>query len=76
MKIADYKGYEIHFPTSGGKAGKGHQKTSTIQVMEPNRFSGGHMLKIAFRFTMADANSRQSAIKRAKEFCDLNSLAV
>lgn len=27
-----YKGYYIHRPTSGGKAGKGYNLTTTIQV--------------------------------------------
>ena len=49
MKIADYQGYEIHVPTSGGKAGKGHQKTSSIQVHEPMIY-GGSIIRISFRF--------------------------
>lgn len=32
MKIESCYGYELHQPTSGGKAGKGNAKTSTIQV--------------------------------------------
>lgn len=32
MKIATIGQYEIHQPTSGGKAGKGNNITSSIQV--------------------------------------------
>lgn len=32
MKICDYKGFEIHIPTSGGKAGKNRNISSTIQL--------------------------------------------
>ena len=48
MKVCDYKGYEIHLPTSGGKAGWGRNVTSTIQVR-----NGTSIVK-QFRFTVAD----------------------
>ena len=62
MLIAEMNGYECHLPTSGGKAGKGHQKTSTIQVRKDNR------IVKQFRFTIDDNESRKAAVAKAKEF--------
>lgn len=62
MKICDFKGYEMHLPTSGGKAGKGNQKTSTIQVR------GGGQIVAAFRFEIASKDSMNAAIQRAKDY--------
>lgn len=62
MKIADLNGYEIHVPTSGGKAGFGCNVTSTIQVRKD-----GCICK-QFRFTIADNESRDRAIAKAKGF--------
>lgn len=62
MKIAEIGSYEVHLPTSGGKAGRGCNKTSTLQV----RY-GGVVLK-QFRFTVADFESRKAATRKAKDF--------
>ena len=64
MKIADYKGYEIHLPTSGGKAGKGCAHTSTIQVRKDN------IIQKQVRFIVADSEGRRAAIHKARVFCD------
>lgn len=60
MKVTDYKGYEVHLPTSGGKAGKGCNKTSTIQVRR------GGCIQKQFRWTLGIAFDRQRAIEKAK----------
>jgi len=60
-----YKGYIVK-PASptGGKAGRGYNKTSTIQIIE-------NMCVIkAFRFKMNDFNSRAQAVQKAKSFID------
>jgi hypothetical protein len=62
MKIGELNGYEFHVPTSGGKAGKGHQKTSTIQVR------AGSVIVKQFRFVVADQGSRDRAIRKAKDY--------
>lgn len=69
MKLADYKGYQIHIPTSGGKAGKGCNVTSTIQVFGPSH-NGSRWMEKAFRFTVASAESRQAAMHKARLFID------
>lgn len=61
MKVASYQGgVEIHIPTSGGKAGKGYNKTSTIQVWQ-----GSQIVK-QIRFTVLDEASRKRAYEKAK----------
>jgi hypothetical protein len=62
MKIADIGPYEVHLPTSGGKAGKGLNRTSTLQVRRD-----GSILK-QFRFAVADFESRKIAVQKAKDF--------
>lgn len=62
MKIGDFGGFEIHVPTSGGKAGKYHAITSNIQIRCDNR-----ILK-QFRFIIADSESRKSAMRKTKEW--------
>lgn len=64
MKIADCNGYEVHIPTSGGKAGTGFNKTSTIQVRL------GNMIVKQFRFTMDSESSRRAAMRKAREYCE------
>lgn len=62
MKVWEHRGYEFHVPTSGGKAGKGCNVTSTVQVR-----AGSQILK-QFRFKVADVLSRARAIDKAKAF--------
>jgi hypothetical protein len=62
MKLGELNGYEFHVPTSGGKAGKGCNRTSTIQLRMGNR-----IIK-QFRFTLDDPASRTKAIRKAKAF--------
>lgn len=66
MKLNDYKGYEIHVPTSGGKAGKGHNLTSTIQIRLDS------MIKKQIRFDLASMDSRARAIDSAKRWITAN----
>ena len=68
MRIQDYKGYELHIPTSGGKVGKGYNLTSNIQV----RKRQGMRMRIEkqFRFIVKDSFSKARAISRAKKWID------
>lgn len=61
MKISTYGGYEIHVPTSGGKAGKGRNATSTVQLRKDN------CIVKQFRFRMGglDPASTRSNMERA-----------
>ncbi len=56
--------YEYLLPTSGGKAGRGCNKTSTIQV----RFNQCVIKQV--RFNVADPESRKAAVRKAKQFVD------
>ena len=60
MKLADFLSYEIHLPTSGGKAGSGRAATSNFQIRK-----GNQVLK-QFRFTVASETSRRAAMQKAK----------
>lgn len=68
MKIADYEGYEIYLPTSGGKAGKGKAKTCSLQVRKNN------LIVKQFRFNLADKQDRSAAIGEAKKFIANNKM--
>lgn len=64
-----YKGYEIADSRGGGKAGKGCNKTATVQVREP--FNSTHyLLKKQIRYKVGDPTSRFRAIQKAREFID------
>ena len=55
------KKYRIKLPIqSGGKAGKGHNKTSTIQVVYE-----GMMAVKQIRYTVRDHESKMAAIEKA-----------
>jgi hypothetical protein len=64
-----YKGYEIWTSTGGGKAGRGFNKTATVQVREwlqpPN-----YLLKKQIRFKVDDPESLVRAVKKAQAFID------
>ena len=59
-----YRGFVLHIPLSGGKAGKGRNVTGSVQVRE-----GGRIVK-QFRFRSAEAKSRRSAMQKARLWCD------
>lgn len=64
-----YKGKIIKTANpTGGKAGKGFNKTSTIQVLEPS----GDMLTLVkqIRYKVGDSASLETAIKKARDFID------
>lgn len=61
MLLATINGYEIHVPSSGGKAGKGRNKTSTIQVRKDN------LIVKQFRFVVGNVESKKKAITAAKQ---------
>lgn len=68
-----YKGYEIKCANpSGGKAGRGCNKTTTIQVLEPFG-EDGYLLKKSFSFSTQDRMAEQLkivAMSKAKKFVD------
>ena len=54
--------YTLHFPATGGKAGRGRNKTSALQVRRHN------CIVKQFRFTVAQASSRDAAYAKACRF--------
>lgn len=64
MKVADYKGFQIHVPTSGGKAGKGCNATSSLQVIKHSQ------IRKLFRFKLDARDSYSNALEKAKAFID------
>ena len=58
---------------TGGKAGKGFNKTETIQVIE--KINNGYLIKKQFRYYTNDNLSRHKAIVKAEKYIsDSNSL--
>lgn len=55
-----------HAKNTGGKAGKGCNKTSTLQVVE--LFSNGAMLLKQFRYTVNDIESYYTALDKARGY--------
>lgn len=59
--------YEIRLAKqSGGKAGKGRNKTSTIQVVRISRYSGTVVKQ--FRFNVGELSSFIAAKTKAEEY--------
>ena len=61
----EYKGYTVRKArNTGGKAGYGHNKTLTVQVVQDI------FIKKSFRFTVGMPSSYRKAIRYAKKFID------
>jgi hypothetical protein len=70
MEPIPYKGYVIaEAKPQGGKAGKGHNRTSTIQVREPLQGDNFLLLK-QIRYTTVSKESKEGAILTAKQYID------
>lgn len=64
-----YKDYEISTSNQrGGKAGRGHNKTSTVQVRKP--IPNGYLLEKAYRYRVGDAHGYSNALHKAKLWVD------
>lgn len=66
LELTDHRGkkYKVKLPLqSGGKAGKGHNKTSTIQVMYEDS-----MVVKQIRFIVRDHEGKMKAIRKAIEY--------
>lgn len=71
-----YGGYEIALSNGrGGKAGTGHNKTATIQVLEPGR-PGEYYLKAQFRYTVNSSASKANAHAKARAWIDAQRLTT
>jgi hypothetical protein len=71
MSTIVYNGYRIGQATpSGGKAGRGCNVTSSIQVRVPNGPDGSYPLKKEFRYRPADPATKFKAIDKAKAYID------
>jgi hypothetical protein len=61
----NYKGYDVRLARStGGKAGRGHNKTSTVQVFKDS------FLKKQFRYRVGDTESYVRAEQKAWQWVD------
>lgn len=61
-------GYELHVPTSGGKAGKGLNRTSALQVRL------GNQIVHQVRFRTASPEARAEAVQKARDWVMAQSL--
>jgi hypothetical protein len=64
-----YKGYDIVLSSGGGKAGKGFNKTATVQVHEPFN-AESYLLRKQIRYTVGDRASLEKAMQKARTFVD------
>lgn len=65
-----YKGYDIVTANQrGGKAGRGHNKTTTLQVREPTS-GDGYLLKKQIRYRVGDGHGYGGALHKAKLWVD------
>lgn len=64
MILAERNGYVARLPETGGKAGKGQNKTSSLQVLKDN------LIVKQFRFTMNNPESWKAAVAKANQFMD------
>ena len=58
---------QIRRTNSGGRAGKGKNKTASIQVVDCYAF-GYSKLEKQYRYTIGDKKSEESALKKAKDY--------
>lgn len=58
--------YTIHWPSTGGKAGKGRNRTSSVQVRDKN----SNCIVKQFRFIVGNRKSWTVAINKALQFID------
>ncbi len=70
-----YKGFDVVLANPrGGKAGRGRNKTTTLQVREPFNSQGDYLLKKQIRFNVGTEEetklAMRAAIKKATEFID------
>lgn len=64
-----HKGFQIALASDrGGKAGKGCNKTSTVQVRWP--CNGGYTVEKQIRFRVGDDASLKKAVTKALQFAD------
>lgn len=60
--------YRIIETYSGGKAGRGFNKTASIQVIESTR--GGYFIRKVYRFKIGDLHSKIVARNKARKYLD------
>lgn len=64
-----YKGYTItDARPTGGKAGRGRNRTTTLQVRE--EMNGGYLLRTSIRYAAGDKAARAVAVRKAKALVD------
>jgi hypothetical protein len=68
IEVTDYKGYRLFIPTSGGKAGKGNNKTGSVQIGEPA--FGGYLIIRQLRFNAQDKQSILDTLRKARLWID------
>lgn len=66
MTLGTYRDFHFCLPESGGKAGKGCNKTSTVQVFDP---TNGFLVK-QIRFSMSEQGAVANAVRKGKKWVD------
>ena len=60
--------YILEETNTGGKAGKGNNKTGSIKVLKRNEWSGCAHLEKYIRYKMNSFKSKCDAIEKAKDY--------
>lgn len=63
--IGEHRGYKLYLPTSGGKAGEGRNKTSSLQIRD------GNVIIKQIRFNVEDGHHH--ACDKARKFINKRS---
>lgn len=65
-------GFHIQLSSGGGKAGKGNNKTASVQVRQP--VNGGYLIRKIFRYKVRDRSSLTEARAKASLWAANNSI--
>lgn len=67
MRIYEHQDYYItEAQANGGKAGKGNNKTTSIQVRQ--QMQGGYLVLASYNYPIGDTAKRDKAIEKAKAY--------
>lgn len=67
MEIGEYRGYTLYVPTSGGKAGKGNNKTGSLQIRNGNFIVKQIRFKVGADVAELAAKARKIIDERRRE---------
>ena len=67
MVIGEYRGYTLYVPTSGGKAGKGNNRTGSLQIRNGSQIIKQIRFKVGDDVAELAAKARRIIDERRRE---------